>query len=146
MALSNLIEELKKCDKLQDEAYSEYQDTVESFGETPLLVDYFKKKYDNAKAKKESLMLRIAEIEKQNLPNAFKRKRVEPQQPPSPFVFDIDINDEEPPMKKRPYNPRKEVVTSVAGLKYRNDPAFREKRRLYQKARREKLKLQADKN
>jgi hypothetical protein len=153
MELSTLVKHLCKVDTIVDNRYAEYRDTKDKYGDSKMLVDYYKQKYQKAKNYRESLKKRIFELEQSTKPVA-----VEPAKLKRKIIIDEEEEDE-PPAKvaksintritmktqTRPssqlYTPRKEVLTSAYGLKYRHDPDFREHVKSKQRERYERLKF-----
>lgn len=152
MELSKLIKYLCKVDTIVDSRYADYRDTREKYGDSKMLVDFYKKKYMKAKLYRESLKRRIFELEQITKPSA-----VEPTKPKRKLIIDEEDDDEPPAKVAKPsatnvrvlntytrtdvYTPRKEILTSAYGLKYRHDPDFREHVKNKQRERYERRKF-----
>jgi hypothetical protein len=137
MELSKLIEHLRKVDTIVDNRYADYRDTRDKYGDSIMLVDYYKQKYQKAKQYRESLKKKICQLEKSTKP---KRKFIiddEPQKITKPIT---PIETETCPSSQL-YRPRKEVLTSAFGLRYRHDPDFREHVKNRRKERYERRKF-----
>lgn len=160
MELTVLVKHLYKVDTIVDERYADYRDTQEKHGDSKMLIAFYKKKYLKAKRYRDSIIKRIVKIE-----------RAKPTKPKRRLIVDEEDDEDyyEPPAKAakpvaKPtqpthkmqvgkthatvtgvatsvYTPRKEVLTSAYGLKYRHDPDFREAVKKAQKERYARLKF-----
>lgn len=146
MELSKLVKHLCKVDTIVDNRYAEYRDTQEKYGDSKTLVDYYKQKYQKARRYRESLKQRILELE-QSIKHAERQKRklIVDEEPPAKVAKPAQPTNtmvtENPPASTQLYTPRKEVLTSAYGLRYRHDPDFRERVRNKQKEYRERRKF-----
>lgn len=159
MELSKLVKHLCKVDTIVDNRYAEYRDTQEKYGDSKTLVDYYKQKYQKARRYRESLKQRILELE-QSIKHAERQKRklivdeedeedyyeppakvAKPTKPTKPAQPTNTVVSEKPRASTQLYTPRKEVLTSAYGLRYRHDPDFRERVRNKQKEYRERRKF-----
>jgi hypothetical protein len=149
MELSTLVKHLCKVDTIVDNRYADYRDTRDKYGDSKMLTDYYKQKYQKAKNYRESLKKRIFELEQSTKPAP-----VEPAKLKRKFIIDEEDVEEydEPPAKiakptkptktvQNLYTPRKEFLTSASGLRYRHDPEFREHFKIKQKEYRERRKF-----
>lgn len=163
MELSALVKHLSKVDTIVDNRYADYRDTRDKYGDSTTLVDYYKQKYQKAKQYCESLKKKIFQLEQSTKPVV-----VEPTKPKRKLIIDEEDYEEynEPlakvaksintriamkthsspsspssPSSHLLYRPRKEVLTSAFGLRYRHDPDFREHIKNKQKEYRERRKF-----
>ena len=135
--INTLMNTLKKADMLVDEMYAEYMDTKSKYGEG-CVASYYLEKYEKARKNKEDIKSEICKAE-QNLKLQDAVKAFLEDAPPIKVPRTKRIRDLEDPsdtdknqqiMTQDDYRPRKVQVTSSFGIKYRNDPKFREHVRL----------------
>lgn len=138
--INTLMDTLKKADLIVDDMYAEYLDTKAKYGEG-CVASYYLERYNKARKNKENIKSEISKMEQtlklQKAVKAFLDD--EPKVPRTKRIRDMnDSNDTDKNqqiMSQDDYRPRKQQVTSSFGIRYRNDPKFRENARLKSRKR-----------